>query len=136
MTVGPEVEFAAYGRMAIFAIVLVAGWRVRRRREHWPVFAAVAFVLAANVALLAGDLLLSGVLGVPFAGLTAWVFVRSMTSRPDAIAAMLAAKESAWSRERHDLRHDLAVERGRSDLLQREIDAQRAARRDGPNEFS
>lgn len=130
MIVPPEVEWAAYGRLAIYSLVVVAGWRAWSRRD-WPVAAALVFVAASNVALLLGELGWSGVLGVPFAGLTAWVFVRSMRESPEALKAMLAAKESAWSRERHDLKQDLAVERARADVLQRGLEAPGA-----PDRFS
>ena len=103
----PGTEVTVYYRVAMLTVVLLVGWRVRKR-YHWPVGAAVFFGIANQAFLYAGDLFLSGVFGVLFVGMVSWVMVDYMRNDAGALRHLIGKKEAAWSKERHDLLNDVA----------------------------
>ena len=113
-----DAQVAAIGRLLIYGCVFVVGFRMRRA-YHWPVGLAIVFAYAANIALLRGDLFLSGMLGIPFAALNAWIYVSYMRNDVTVLKAHIGAKEAEWSTQRHDLINQLRAAEGREAQLRR-----------------
>ena len=103
-----EAIFASGARIVIYGLVLLAGWRMRKL-YHWPIGAAIVCAIASNIFLIEGMLSWSGLVAMPFAGLNAYIYLKVMREDPSTLKALLGAKEAQWSRERHDLREEVAV---------------------------
>lgn len=104
----PEVVVGAAYRLVILALVLVVAVAIRRK-DHWPVWVLILFGFLSNGAFIVGNLSLSGLFAVPYIGLIGYVCVSYMRQDVTAMKALLAAKEQAWSLERHDLVNDKAA---------------------------
>ena len=105
-----EVVVTALYRMLVFAVVMVMAARLWRRGRL--ILVACAFAIGSNIALLGQDMYLSGLLGVPWVTLAAFIFLRYMWTDAESLAALIGARESRWADERHDLQAELEAQRG------------------------
>lgn len=105
------------GVMAMFAILLVVTLATHGLRAFWPIVTLAALAIVNNALLLTDHLATRGVLAIVSSGLVIWVCVDRIRNEPHSLRALLGAKESDWSRERHDLKGLAAGLRGENELL-------------------
>lgn len=116
MTLPDEVYLTGVFRVTLYLFVVIIVL-ASRQWQHWRVLTACILALASNAALLAGHLSLSGLVGAPFVAVTAWIFIDHIRSDPHLMKSWLGAKESEWSKERHDLLSELAAAKGMARFL-------------------
>lgn len=116
MALPDEVLVAGGYRIALYALVALVALAAHQWR-HWPILAASLLAIASNAALLTGHLSLSGLIGVVVVSLTAWIFIVHMRTDRHTMKVLLAAKESDWSKERHDLLSELYAAQGTAKWL-------------------